>query len=108
MAEHDELDVARIAGAIGGLKAVGAGLAQTTASGFAGINRRLDHQNGRLRHVEKTATTLTAKMMTTKMCEGFRSRCAAARAAGWRSFVIPTGVGLLVALGTVLIARLAG
>ena len=112
---ESKIDVAAIAGAIGGLKAEVKSLRETMSSGFAGVNGRLDRQNGRIGTVEHAATKIAATMVTTKACEGIRSACELARegadrvrSANWRAFVIPSAVGLTVALGTILIGKLAG
>lgn len=110
-----KLDVAAIAGAIGGLKAEVKSLRETTSSGFAGVNGRLDRQNGRIGALENTTTKIAATMVTTKICEGLRDArdlvldgAERARTANWRAYVVPSAVGLTVAIGTVLIVRLAG
>ena len=110
-----KLDVAAIAGAIGGLKAEVKSLRETTSSGFAGVNRRLDRANGRIGTVENATTKIIATMVTTKVCEGLRDArdlvrdgAERARTANWRAYVVPSAVGLTVAIGTVLIVRLAG
>lgn len=109
------LDVAAIAGAIGGLKAEVKSLRETTSSGFEGVIRRLDRANGRIGTVENAATRIGATMVTTKSCEKTRAACELARdgaerirGANWRAYVVPSAVGLTVAFGTLLIAKLAG
>lgn len=112
---ESKIDVAAIAGAIGGLKAEVKSLRETMSSGFDGVNRRLDRQNGRIGTVENATTKIAATMVTTKICEKIRKTCDVARdgaerirGANWRAFVIPSAVGLTVALGTILIGKLAG
>lgn len=111
----DKLDVTAIAEAIGGLKAEVKSLGKTTSSGFAGVNGRLDRQNGRIGILETATTKIAATMVTTKICEGLRdardfvrSGAERARTANWRAYVVPSAVGLTVAFGTVLIVKLAG
>ncbi len=108
------IDAAAIAGAIGGLKAEVKSLRETTSSGFAGVNSRLDRQNGRIRTLESATTKICATMVTTKICQKLRDardlvrdRAERARTANWRAYVVPSAVGLTVALGAVLIAKLA-
>lgn len=108
MAGNDELDVAGIAGAIGGLQAEVAGLTRTTSEGFEGVNARLDRQNGRIGTVEHSATRIEATMVTTAACEKKRARAERTRSANWRAYVVPVAVGLSVALGTILLTRIAG
>lgn len=112
---ESEIDVAAIAGAIGGLKAEVKSLRETTSSGFAGVNRRLDRQNDRIGTVESATTKIAATMVTTKICEGLRdvrdlalNRAERLRSANWRSYVVPSAVGVTVAAATILIAKLTG
>ena len=90
-------------------------LVKTTASGFAGVNGRLDRLNGRIGIVETATTKFAATMVTTTICEGLRDArdllrngAERARTANWRAYVVPSAVGLTVAAGTLLIAKLAG
>jgi len=112
---EDKVDVAAIAGAIGGLKAEVKSLRETTSSGFAGVNGRLDRANGRIGTVENAATKVFATMVTTKSCETIRGACELARdgadrlrTANWRTYVVPTAVGVTVAAATIFIAKIAG
>ena len=101
-------NAAAIAGAIGGLKAEVKALGKTTAEGFDGINDRLDLQNGRLRAVENTTAKLGVSTVTTGACEIIRGACSKARAAGARAFLIPSAVGIVVAVVAVLLGKLLG
>lgn len=89
--------------AVAGLTAAVDALKDTTATGFSGINERLDHQNGRLRTVETETTAIGATMVTTKICEKTRNKADSVRGATWKSFVIPVAGALTVLLLTKLI-----
>lgn len=90
--------------AVAGMQAELHSLRETTSSGFDGLNERLDTQNGRLRKVELAAERLTSTVVTSKICEKIRARCAAARSAGWKMYLIPVAASLTV----VLIMKLVG
>lgn len=102
------LDAAKVAGELGGLKAAVTALGETTKRGFEELGDRLESQNGRLRAVEERTTQIGAKMVTGGACERTRRACDLARGAGWRAFAIPTAVGVVVAIVSIALARLAG
>jgi len=108
MAGTEKLDVAGIAGAIGGLKAEVSALGKTTAEGFEGLNHRLDQQNGRLRTVEGKATEIAATSRTAATCETIRAACLKDRTKSARTFLVSSSVGIAVAIVSVIISKLVG
>jgi len=90
--------------AVAALTATVKALNDTTANGFEALTQRLDTQNGRLRAVENTATEVRAKMVTTKVCEAFRSGMAKAQGAAWRSYLVPVAVSFT----TILLMKVLG
>ena len=78
--------------------------------GFKAVHDRLDRMNGRVRKNAGEIIRLQATAVTTKSCDKIRRTCDRVRAAhdrargaGWRTFAIASGSGIVVALATAII-----